>query len=108
MGESSSTEERLSETSRAPTKLGTCSASSRSGVRAARFPQTKSLDTFDLNAQPSLNKALVLGLARREWIEKRQNCIALELSGTGKTALDLTLGLVASRLNSLIGWPLNG
>jgi hypothetical protein len=33
-------------------------------IRLARFPQTKSLDTFDFTAQPSLNKALVLELAR--------------------------------------------
>jgi DNA replication protein DnaC len=77
-------------------------------IWAARFPQTKSLDTFDFNAQLSLNKALVLELARREWIEKRQNCIALEPSGTGKTPIGLTLGLVASGLNSLIGWGPNG
>jgi hypothetical protein len=37
--------------------------------------------------------------ASREWIEKRQNCIAHEPSGTGKTPIGLTLGLVASRLN---------
>ena len=54
-------------------------------IRLARFPQTKSLDTFDFAAQPSLNKALVLELARCEWIEKRYNCIALGPSGTGKT-----------------------
>jgi DNA replication protein DnaC len=64
-------------------------------IRAARFPQTKSLDTFDFNAQPSLNKALVLELARCEWIEKRQNCIALGPSGTGKTHIGLVLGLAA-------------
>src|SRR5208337_4525837 len=29
-------------------------------IRLARFPQTKSFDTFDFAAQPSLNKALVL------------------------------------------------
>ena len=29
-------------------------------IRAAKFPQTKSLDTFDFKAIPSLNKALVL------------------------------------------------
>jgi DNA replication protein DnaC len=45
-------------------------------IRLAHFPQTKSLDTFDFTAQPSLNKALVLELARCEWIETRQNCIA--------------------------------
>ena len=32
-------------------------------IRQARFPQTKSFDTFDFNAQPSLNKTLVLELA---------------------------------------------
>ena len=35
-------------------------------IRAMRFPQTKSLDTFDFNAQSSLNKALILELARYE------------------------------------------
>jgi cystathionine beta-lyase/cystathionine gamma-synthase len=46
-------------------------------------------------AQPSLNKPLVLELARCEWIEKRQNCIALGPSGTGKTHVALALGLAA-------------
>ena len=40
-------------------------------IRLAHFPQTKSFDTFDFAAQPSLNKALVLELMRCEWIEKR-------------------------------------
>ena len=48
----------------------------------ARFPQTKSFDTFDFAAQPSLNKALVLELTRCEWIDRRQNCLALGPSGT--------------------------
>ena len=33
-------------------------------IRQARFPQVKSLDTFDFTAIPSLNKPLVLELAR--------------------------------------------
>jgi DNA replication protein DnaC len=64
-------------------------------IRLARFTQIKSLDTFDFAAQPSLNKPLVLELARCEWIEKRQNCIALGPSGTGKTHIALALGLAA-------------
>ena len=69
-------------------------------IRLARFPQTKSLDTFDFAAQPSLNKALVLELMRCEWIDKRQNCIApprlrMGPSGTGKTHAALALGLAA-------------
>ena len=64
-------------------------------IRLARFPQTKSFDTFDFTAQPSLNKALVLELSRCQWMEKRQNCIALGPSGTGKTHVALALGLAA-------------
>ena len=64
-------------------------------IRLARFTQIKSLDTFDFAAQPSLNKPLVLELARCEWIEKRQNCIALGPSGTGKTHIALALGFAA-------------
>src|ERR1035437_1167104 len=73
-------------------------------IRAARFPQTKSLDTFDFTAQPSLNKALVLELARCEWIEKRQNCIALGPSGTGKTHIALALGLAACQKNQSVAF----
>src|ERR1700757_3641836 len=64
-------------------------------IRLARFPQTKSFDTFDFAAQPSLNKALVLELTRCEWIDKRENCIALGPSETGKTHVALGLGLAA-------------
>jgi DNA replication protein DnaC len=64
-------------------------------IRMARFPQTKSFDTFDFTAQPSLNKALALELARCDWITKRSNVVALGPSGTGKTHLALALGLAA-------------
>lgn len=68
-------------------------------IRAAKFPQTKSLDTFDFKAIPSLNKSLVLELARCEWIERRENCIALGPAGTGKTHTALALGLAACQKN---------
>ena len=66
-------------------------------IRMAMFPHTKSFDTFDFAAQPSLNKALVLELARGEWIEQRRNVIALGPSGTGKTHAALALGLPPAR-----------
>ena len=68
-------------------------------IRQARFPQTKSLDTFDFKAIPRLNKSLVLELARGEWIERRENCIALGPAGTGKTHTALALGLAACQKN---------
>jgi DNA replication protein DnaC len=46
-----------------------------------RFPAVKSFDTFDFAAIPSLNKPLVLELARREYIVARDNIIALGNSG---------------------------
>ena len=45
----------------------------------------KSFDTFDFVTIPSLNKMLVLELARSEYILRRENIIALGNSGTGKT-----------------------
>ena len=68
-------------------------------IRLARFPQTKSLDTFDFKAIPNLNRSLVIELARCEWIEQRENCIALGPAGTGKTHTALALGLVACQKN---------
>ena len=54
-------------------------------IRQARFPAVKSLDSFDFKAIASLNKMLVLELARCEYVERRENIIALGNSGTGKT-----------------------
>lgn len=46
-------------------------------IKAAKFPVVKSLDSFDFTAIPKLNKMQVLELARCEWIERRENVIAL-------------------------------
>ena len=64
-------------------------------IKAAKFPAAKSLDSFDFKAIPKLNKMQVLELARCEWIERRENTIALGPSGTGKTHVALGLGLAA-------------
>jgi DNA replication protein DnaC len=64
-------------------------------IKTAKFPATKSLDSFDFKVMPSLNKVLTMELARCEFIAKRQNVIALGPSGTGKTHIALGLGLAA-------------
>lgn len=64
-------------------------------IKSAKFPAVKSLDSFDFKAIPSLNKMMVLELARCDWIERRENVIALGPSGTGKTHVALGLGLMA-------------
>jgi chromosomal replication initiation ATPase DnaA len=64
-------------------------------IKAAKFLVVKSLETFDYLAIPSLNKKLVVELARCEWIGRRENVLALGNSGTGKTHIALALGLAA-------------
>ena len=46
-------------------------------IRPARFPAVKSLDSFDFKAIASLNKMLVLELARCEYVARRETIIAL-------------------------------
>jgi DNA replication protein DnaC len=62
-------------------------------IKETRFPAVKSLDSFDFAAIPSLNKTLVLELARSEYVARRENIIAIGNSGTGKT--HVALGLAA-------------
>jgi DNA replication protein DnaC len=44
-------------------------------IRQAKFPAIKSLETFDFDAIPALNKKLVLDLARCEFVDCRENII---------------------------------
>jgi DNA replication protein DnaC len=64
-------------------------------IHQARFPVVKSLDTFEFLAIPWLNKAMVLELARCEFLLRRENVLLLGNRGTGKTHLALALGLAA-------------
>ena len=73
-------------------------------IKAARFATVKSLDSFDFAALPSLNKMLVLELARSEYIERRENVIAVGNSGTGKSHIALGLGLAACQKGLSVGF----
>jgi len=73
-------------------------------IREARFPATKSLDSFDFLKIPSLNKPLVLELARSEWISRRENVLIVGNSGTGKTHVALGLGLAACQKGLSVGF----
>ena len=74
------------------------------GIKAARFPVVKSLDAFDFKVIPSLNKTLVLELARCEYVDRRENVITLGNSGTGKTHVALGLGLAACQKSLSVGF----
>lgn len=73
-------------------------------IKQAKFPAIKSLDAFDFKAIPSLNKMLVLELARCDYLNRRENVIALGNSGTGKTHVALGLGLAACQKGLSVGF----
>src|SRR5438309_5804656 len=73
-------------------------------IKEARFPAVKSLDSFDFAALPSLNKALVVELARSEYVARRENIIAVGNSGTGKTHIAIGLGLAACQKGLSVGF----
>ena len=73
-------------------------------IRAARFSATKSLDSFDFLAISSVNKQLVMQLARCEYVDRRENVIAMGNSGTGKTHAALGLGLAACQRGLSVGF----
>jgi DNA replication protein DnaC len=64
-------------------------------LKAARFPAPKTLDGFDFAARPSVNKPLLLDLARGDYLTKRENVLFVGPSGTGKTHLATALGMAA-------------
>lgn len=62
-------------------------------LREARFPQVKTLDTFDFTAQPSVSKTRILSLARGEFLKNGESAVFVGPPGTGKTHLATALGV---------------
>ena len=73
-------------------------------IKAAKFPTVKSLDSFDLTALPSLNRALIMDPALSEYVERRENFIAVGNSGTGKSHIAPGLGLAACQKGFSVGF----
>ena len=64
-------------------------------LKAARFPTTKTLDTFDFTQRPSVNKMEVAELARCEFVDKHENVLFVGNPGTGKSHLATALAAAA-------------
>ncbi|MDQ5852117.1 MAG: IS21-like element helper ATPase IstB [Chloroflexota bacterium] len=64
-------------------------------VRVARFPWIKTLDQFDFDFQPSLDRKQVRELAGLSFVERAQNVVILGPPGVGKTHLAVALGVKA-------------
>jgi DNA replication protein DnaC len=69
----------------------------RQRLRDARFPEVKTLDTFDFAAADGVNATQIHTLARGEWVTAPENLILAGPIGTGKTHLAIALGVEATK-----------
>ena len=64
-------------------------------LRQSRFPWVKTLEQFDFDFQPSLDRKQVRELAGLSFVERTQNVVILGPPGVGKTHLAVALGVKA-------------
>ncbi|MCL4872220.1 MAG: IS21-like element helper ATPase IstB [Anaerolineae bacterium] len=64
-------------------------------LRQSRFPWVKTLDQFDFDFQPSLDRRQLRELAGLGFLERSHNIIILGPPGVGKTHLAVALGIKA-------------
>jgi DNA replication protein DnaC len=65
-------------------------------IKAAGFPREKSLRTFDFDANPNLDPAVIHTLATCDWVKKGLPLCLIGDSGTGKSHLLIALGTEAA------------
>jgi DNA replication protein DnaC len=68
-----------------------------SRVRAAKFPQVKTLDDFDFSFAKSLDQRLIKHLCQLDFLLEKKNIIFLGPPGTGKTHLSTAIAVQAAR-----------
>jgi len=64
-------------------------------LRQSRFPWNKTLEQFDFEFQPSLDRRQVRELAGLSFVERAHNVVVLGPPGVGKTHLAVALGVKA-------------
>jgi DNA replication protein DnaC len=60
--------------------------------RFSKLPAHKTLEQFDFDAQPTLDRRLVEDLATLRFVEEKANCLLIGPPGVGKTHLAIALG----------------
>ncbi|MEE1257713.1 MAG: IS21-like element helper ATPase IstB [Lachnospiraceae bacterium] len=69
---------------------------SKSMIKAAAFPFVKTIEDYDFEFQPCVNKQEILELATLRFMENAENIVFLGSSGVGKTHLATSIGIVAA------------
>ena len=66
-------------------------------IRESKLPERKTLDAFDFDFQPTLDKGRILQLATMEFVARRQGVILAGKSGTGKSYIAKALALLGCK-----------
>lgn len=66
-------------------------------VKVANFPFIKTLDDFDFDFQPTINKQQLLDLTTLRFIENTENILFVGTSGVGKTHLATSIGIECAK-----------
>ncbi len=69
---------------------------SKSMIKAAAFPFVKTIEDYDFDFQPSVNKQDILELTTLRFMENAENIVFLGSSGVGKTHLATSIGIAAA------------
>lgn len=66
-------------------------------VKTAGFPFIKTMDDFEFEFQPGVNKKELLELNKLGFLDKKENILFVGSSGVGKTHLATAIGITAAR-----------
>lgn len=66
-------------------------------IKTAGFPFIKTVDDYDFNYQPSVNKKEIEDYCTLRFIENNENILFIGLSGVGKSHLATSIGIEAAR-----------
>lgn len=66
-------------------------------IKTAGFPFTKTVDDYDFNFQPSVNKKEIEDFMSLRFIENNENILFIGSSGVGKTHLATAIGIEAAK-----------
>ena len=66
-------------------------------VKVANFPFIKTMDDFDFNFQPTLNRDMICGFTDLRFIEQKENILFIGSPGVGKTHLSVAIGVESAK-----------
>lgn len=70
-------------------------------VKTANFPFIKTVDDFDFDFQPNINKKELLELNNLGFLDKHENILFVGSSGVGKTHLATAIGISCARQRNI-------